>query len=397
MMNRFCNGSVIIRDRILPDGEVLTLDDRIVEVGPSTGSSPGITLIDLEEGYLLPGFVDLHVHGGLGADFMDGTEESFSTVLQAHSYHGTTSLTPTSTVAPANQILKFLELTKKFLNHSHNGARVLGAHLYGPYFAPEARGCHPADSLRPPSHDDYKAYLAYADAIRTATVAPELPGAQEFAQACQRAGIRLNVGHSHASFAQVETAIGWGVRHVDHLFCAMSDRARMKLQQPYPMRGGVMEATLYFDELTTEIICDGVHLAPDLIRLAYKVKGPQRLAVVSDTSRAMDMPDGLYMFGHPTSGQQIRKEGYQGLTVDRTGLASGVVGLDYAFRVFLNATRASLVDAAQVFSLTPARILGLESLIGSIEVGKKADLLVFDRDFNLKRVFINGREIARPF
>ncbi len=395
-MYRFCNGSVIIRDRILLDGEVLTLDDRIAEVGPSKGSNPGLTLIDLEEGYLLPGFVDLHVHGGLGADFMDGTDEAFLTVLRSHSYHGTTSLTPTSTVAPPNQILKFLEQTKKFLNQSHNGARVLGAHLYGPYFAPAARGCHPADPLRPPSHDNYHAYLNYADAIRTATVAPELSGAQAFAQACQQAGVRLNVGHSHASFVQMETAIGWGIRHVDHLFCAMSDRAKMKIDQPYPMRGGVMEATLYFDELTTEIICDGVHLAPDLIRLAYKAKGPQRLAVVSDTSRAMDMPDGVYVFGHPTSGQQIRKEGTKGITVDRTGLASGVVGLDYAFRVFLNATRASLVDAASVFSLTPARILGLESLIGSIEVGKKADLLVFDRDLQLQRVFIDGREIARP-
>ena len=155
-----------------------------------------------------------------------------------------------------------------------DGARILGAHFYGPYFAYEARGAHPGAGVRPPVPAEYEQYLAFADSIVTATVAPELPGAEGFVRACRAEGVRCNAGHSHATFEQMEAAVGWGVRHVDHLFCAMSDRARLRQTQTYPMRGGVMEATLYFDELTTEVIADGKHLQRELLLLAYKVKGP---------------------------------------------------------------------------------------------------------------------------
>jgi len=168
----------------------------------------------------------------------------------------------------------------------------LGAHLYGPYFAPEARGCHPAGPVRPPKPAEFLQYFNYAECIIRATVAPELPGAEEFVLQCRQRGIGCNAGHSHATFAQMEAAIRWGIRHVDHLFCAMSDRARLRAEQTYPMRGGVMEATLYFDELTTEVIADGKHLSRELLLLAYKIKDPSRLALVTDCNRALDMPDG---------------------------------------------------------------------------------------------------------
>src|SRR6185436_12122783 len=139
-----------------------------------------------------------------------------------------------------------------------------------------------------PEPEEYQQYLDF-DCITRATVAPELPGAEEFVRACRRRGIGANAGHSYATFAQVETARGWGVTHVDHLFCAMSDRARLRQEQTYPMRGGLMEATLFFDDLTTEVIADGKHLAPELLRLAYRIKGPDCLALVTDCNRAMDM------------------------------------------------------------------------------------------------------------
>ena len=159
--------------------------------------------------------------------------------------------------------------------------------------------------MRPPVPAEYEQYLAFADCIVTATVAPELPGAEGFVRACRAQGVRCNAGHSHATFEQMEAAVGWGVRHVDHLFCAMSDRARLRQTQTYPMRGGVMEATLYFDELTTEVIADGKHLQRELLLLAYKVKGPDRLALVTDCNRALDMPDGDYLFGPLDGGEPI--------------------------------------------------------------------------------------------
>src|SRR5262249_20964954 len=160
--------------------------------------------------------IDLHVHGGDGADFMDGTPEAFRAVCRAHARHGTTALLPTSTVATHEQTLRFLGVCRDLMGQDSGGAAILGAHLYGPYFALEARGCPPGAGVRAPSPSDYEPFLAFAGAIATATVAPELPGAEGFVRACRAKGIRCNAGHTHATFAQVEQALGWGVRHVDH-------------------------------------------------------------------------------------------------------------------------------------------------------------------------------------
>jgi N-acetylglucosamine-6-phosphate deacetylase len=204
----------------------------------------------------------------------------------------------------------------------------------------------------------------------------------------------MNAGHSHATFEQAERAIGWGVRHVDHLFCAMSDRARLRQSQPFPMRGGLLEATLYFDELTTEVIADGRHLAPELLRLAYKVKGPDRLALVTDANRALDMPDGPYMFGPRDGGEPILRRDDVGLMPDGQALASGVQGMDHLVRTFLAATGCPLWDVVRMASLTPARIAGWDHELGSIAVGKRADLLLLDRALNVRQVFLGGQRFA---
>jgi N-acetylglucosamine-6-phosphate deacetylase len=393
----FRNGVVILEHALLERGVVVTQSGRISFVGPSR-NAPAVDsddMIDLHGGYLAPGFIDLHVHGGAGADFMDGTAEAWRTVLHAHAKHGTTALTPTTTVARHEQHLRFLELCRASRKDRAGGAKVLGAHLYGPYFAKDARGCHPGDAVRPPTPEDYEPYLAFADDIRTATVAPELPGAEAFVRACRQKGVRCNAGHSYATFAQMEAAVGWGVRHVDHLFCAMSDRARLRQTQTYPMRGGVLEATLYFDELTTEVIADGKHLSAELLRLAYKVKGPDRLALVTDANRALDMPDGEYVFGPRDGGERILKADGVGLMPDGKALASGVVGLDACVRTFHRLVpEAPLPDVVRMASLTPACILGLNEEMGSVAVGKRADLVVLDRDLNVREVFIEGEPLG---
>jgi N-acetylglucosamine-6-phosphate deacetylase len=388
----FYGGAVVLPDRVLDAGGVLLDGERVAAVSESVSAPAGAESIDLHGGCLLPGFVDLHVHGGAGADFMDGTEEAFRAVCRAHARHGTTSLLPTTTVARHDQHLTFLDLCRRVKAGPRAGeARVLGAHFYGPYFAPEARGCHPAEALRPPRFDEYTAYLEYADCITTATVASELPGAEAFVRACRQRGVRCNAGHSYATFDQVEAALGWGVRHVDHLFCAMSDRARLRQTQPYPMRGGLMEATLYFDELTTEVIADGKHLTRDLLLLAYKIKGPNRLALVTDSNRAMDMPDGEYIFGPLDGGEPILRGDGVGLMPNGAALASGVMGMDHCVRTFLRLTGAPLQEVARMASLTPARICGFDKEIGSIEVGKRADLVVLDSALQVRQVYVGGK------
>jgi N-acetylglucosamine-6-phosphate deacetylase len=190
----------------------------------------------------------------------------------------------------------------------------------------------------------------------------------------------------------VEAAIGWGVRHVDHLFCAMSDRARLRQTQTYPMRGGLLEATLFFDELTTEVIADGKHLQGELLRLAYKIKGPDRLALVTDCNRALDRPDGTHVFGPLDGGEPILRRDDVGIMPDGKALASGVMGMDHCVRTFLRETGVPLYEVVRMASLTPARIAGSDHELGSIAVGKRADLVVLDRDLQVSSVYLGGME-----
>lgn len=388
------SGDLILADRLLPASAVLVREGRIADIGPRdeilAGLAPQARHVAID-GYVSPGFVDLHVHGGRGADFMDGDEAAFRTALEAHAAHGTTSLLPTSTAARHEQIVAMLDLCRQFkARRPACGARVLGAHFYGPYFRAEARGCHPAAPIRAPEPREYEQYLEFADAIATASIAPELPGAEAFARACAVRGVRLNAGHTHATFGQMAAAIDWGVRHVDHLYCAMSDKAKLRQQQPYPMQGGVLEATLYFDELTTEVIADGKHLSADLLLLASKIKGPDRLALATDCNRALDLPEGSYIFGPRQDGEPFVSHDGVGKMPDGLALASSVRGMDHMVRTFADLTGRPLWEAVRMASLTPARIAGCDDELGSLEIGKRADLVALSRDLTVEAVFIDG-------
>ncbi len=387
-------GQVVFPDRI-EAGTVIAKDGRITHVLAAGSTLPSeARIISAGMGYISPGFVDLHVHGGAGGDFMDGTAEAFRAALKANARHGTTRLAATTTVATHEQIMATLDQTRAFrLNPEPNGSRVLGAHFYGPYFRYEARGAHPGGPIRPPIEAEFSQYLSYADSLVTCTVAPELPGAKEFALACRDRGVRTNAGHSWATFDQMTQAVEWGVRHVDHLFCAMSDKGKLRQFQMYPMQGGVLEATLYYDELTTEVIADGKHLDAGLLKLALKIKGPDRLALVTDTSRALDMPDGEYMIGPLIGGERLRKHDGVGMTPDLKALASSCEGMDQMVRTFQQLTGRPLWEVIRMASLTPARIAGHERDIGSIAVGKRADILVLSSELAVERAFVDGDEL----
>jgi N-acetylglucosamine-6-phosphate deacetylase len=389
----FANATLVLPDRLVPNGVLRTQSGRITDI--SSGARAGTNVIDLGAMYLAPGFVDLHVHGGDGADFMDGTLRAFRTVCRCHARHGTTSLTPTSTVATTEQYVRFLELCGEAYREVPGGARIIGAHFYGPYFARPARGCHPDQEFLIPDETNANAFTKLATRMPLViTVAPEIDNVEWFVRTYSAKGVRFNAGHSFATFSQVEAAVAAGVRHVDHLYCAMSDRARLRQTQTYPMRAGVMEATLYFDELTTEVIADGKHLTPELLRLAYKIKGPDRLALVTDSMRAVDLPDGEYWFGAEGSGERVRKMDGVGVTLEGTALASGVMGMDHGVRTMHQAAKVALPEAVRMASLTPARILGVEAEIGSLEVGKRADLVMMDHELNVRQVYVGGERVV---
>lgn len=389
----FFNATVVLPDGLMPQASISIRNGRFANIGYPRKTS--MEAVSLQGKLVVPGFIDLHVHGGDGADFMDLTPEAFKAVCQCHARHGTTTLTPTSTVATREQYKRFLELNAALLNADTGGARIVGGHLYGPYFHPAAKGCHPAaDFLSPdPKQDDE--LLAFAGkGLKTLTVAPETPGTERLVKAAKEKGLLVTAGHTYATFEQLEEAVSWGVRHVDHLFCAMSDRARLRTAQAFPMRAGVMEGTLYHDQLTTEVIADGVHLSPGLLKFAYKLKGPDKLALVTDAMRAVDQPDGEYWFGAKGSGEKIQRKGDAGLTIGGSGLASGVMGMDHCVRTMKAATGAGLPEVIRMASLTPARILGIDRDTGSLEMGKRADFVVLTDDLRVERVYVGGVRVG---
>ncbi|HTG99656.1 MAG TPA: amidohydrolase family protein [Vicinamibacterales bacterium] len=396
---RLFNATVILPDRLIPGGALDVEDGRLTAVGrlDDLPRWSGAT-IDANEGFVAPGFVDLHVHGGDNADFMDGTVDAFEAVVRAHTRHGTTSIVATSTVGRHDQTLTFLENTRTLQRRgaepARGLARLVGAHLYGPYFNEEKVGCHPKDPARPPTPDEYEQYLEFADVMLTATCAPELPGAAGFYRAASARGIRLNAGHSNATWAEMTAAHALGVRHVDHFYCAMSSVSSLRERCGTPMQASMLEFVLDHDDMTTEVIADGRHLSPELLRFVVKWKGAGRTALVTDCSRALDQPPGLYTFGPLDGGETFYNDGGVGLLPDSENLASSVRGMDFMVRHMHQRAGVDLFTAVRMASLTPATILGRQGDVGSLEAGKHADFLILNDQLEIRRVFVGGEEVS---
>jgi N-acetylglucosamine-6-phosphate deacetylase len=396
---RIANATLIFPDRLVPDGALDVADGRIVAAGTRAGlpASNGM-VVDARGAYAAPGYIDMHVHGGGNADFMDGTAEAFEAVIRAHTRHGVTSIIPTSTVARHEQSVRFLELSREFHDRGAQPdrglARVIGAHLYGPWFAEEKVGCHPKLPARPPTRDDFERYLDFADIMLTATCAPELPGAADFYRAAAAKGVRLNAGHSEATWTEMAAAYELGVRHVDHFYSAMSSVTSLRARCGTPMQASMMEFVLATDDMTTEIISDGRHLSPELLRFVLKMKGPDRTALVSDCNRALDLPPGTYIFGPLDGGEPFVNDGGVGLMPDGSSLASSVRGLDFMVRHLHRAAGVDLPTAVRMASLTPAKIVGKDREIGSLEAGKRADFLLLDEQLEVREVYVGGERVT---
>jgi len=393
----FHNGTAILPDRLVPNAAVVCNGGRITTVGPASRAHVprGAQLVDARGGYLSPGFVDIHVHGSDGADYMDGTAEAVLTANRAHARHGTTSLFPTTTTGSPAQLKAMLDACAAVQGawKPADGARLPGVHFYGPYFAEDKVGCHLKSGRRNPTAAEYRGYFARG-IVKIATCAAELPGAASFYRAAKRAGCLVTCGHSNASWDEMERAFNAGMRHVDHFWCAMSSVASLRARFGTPMRGSMAEFVLMHREMSTEVIADGCHLAPELLRFALAMKGPERLCLVTDANRALDMAPGEYRFGSEADGPLFRNDGRVG-RMSTGDLASSVTGLDHMVRVMARDTGASLHDINRMASLTPAERAGLARHTGSLQRGKLADVLVLDKKLHVKRVFIGGTEFDR--
>jgi len=391
----FRHCTVVLPDRCVENCELLVRDGFIAYVGKAKQRVPrGAECIDLLGGLISPGFVDIHVHGGGGSDFMDGTVEAVRTAIRCHARHGTTTLFPTTTTGSPTQIHAMLQAvaTTQVDWKPQVGSRISGVHLYGPYFASEKVGCHSRDGRRDPHAAEYNQYFA-TKLVRIATCAAELPGADRFYRSAFQHGCLVTCGHSNSSWTEMQRAFRNGMRHVDHFWCAMSSVVSLRSRFSTPMQASMEQFVLAEKEMSTEVIADGCHLSNELLSFAYTMKGAERLCLVTDSSRALDMPPGKYAFGDCNDNQWFLHDGQVGRNLDGKGLASSTAGMDRMVGNMLLATRAPLHEVIRMASLTPAERAGIASECGSLEVGKRADFVLLNKRFQAKRTFIAGEEV----
>jgi N-acetylglucosamine-6-phosphate deacetylase len=388
-------GKVILPTKVLSDGAVVVEGARILAVGSEREMNvpAGAAIVDADDGYISPGFVDIHEHGGAGSDYMDGTPQAVRVANRTHARHGTTTVFPTSTTGTRAQLVAMLDSVEEVAGSwtIEDGARIAGVHWYGPYFASDKIGAHPKGYERNPDPDEYQPALARG-IIKTATCAAELPGAVEFCHAAKAAGCLVTCGHSNASWPEMEAVFEAGMRHVDHFWNAMSSTDSIRKRFGTPQRGSMAEFVLYHPEMSTEVIADGFHHAPEMLQFAFRMIGLSRLCLVSDCSRALDMPRGTYRIGHHESGEPFENNGDVAVLPGTDKLASSIFALDHMIRTMLRDTNAGLANVIRMASLTPAERTGFARDRGSLEPGKLADIVILSSDLHVQRTFVNGVE-----
>lgn len=375
------NGTLVIEEGII---------SRIVEGEPEIKTGE-YEVIDACGHYVSPGFIDLHTHGGGGSDFMDGTVDAFLNAAEAHARYGTTYMLPTTLTSTNEELFKTFAVFREAAAQNRKGATLGGIHLEGPYFAYNQRGAQDPRYLRDPDPSEYMEILDKgSDIIKRWSLAPELTGALEFGDVLTQRGIMVSMAHTDALFEEVMEAYDHGFRHITHFYSATSTITRRNAFR----YAGVIEAGYLNDGIVLEIIADGIHVPSPLLKLVYKLKGSGSINLVTDSMRAAGMPEGVYRLGSLTDGQEVLVEDGVAKLFDRTAFAGSVCTTNRCVRTFHQQGGVSILEAVRMMTETPARLLGLSSTKGAISIGHDADIIIFDADVNIRKVFIGGKCIV---
>ncbi|HLW09132.1 MAG TPA: N-acetylglucosamine-6-phosphate deacetylase [Fermentimonas sp.] len=385
------NGKVIFPDRIEENKTLVIENGKLISIidGEAPSLAEAYKVIDANGKYVSSGFIDIHTHGGGGHDFMDGTVEAYLGAAEMHAKHGTTALLPTTLTSTFEELLKTFETYKKANSQNDKGAKFLGLHLEGPYFAYSQRGAQDPKYLRNPEPEEYNKIMASSDDIVRWSLAPELPGALEFAKVLAKKNILTAVAHSDAIYEEVLEAFDAGFTLATHLYSGMSTITRRNAYR----YAGVVEASYLIDGMDVEIIADGVHLPKSLLQFVYKFKGSDRIALCTDSMRGAGMPDGESILGSLEKGQKVIIEDGVAKLPDRTAFAGSVATTDRLVRTMVQLAEVPLVEAVKMMTLTPARIMKLDNNKGSVAIGKDADFVIFDDNINVSHTILEGNVI----
>ena len=383
------NVTLVLPDRLVPGGSLRTRGDRIEAVaadGEPLEPLPGEEVVEGGGAYLAPGFVDLHVHGAVHRDTMEGSAEAFDAILRFHARGGTTGAALTTTAGSHEEIVRVLDTARRWLAREPApaaGATLLGIHLEGPFFSPAKAGAHRPESIRLPVEDEVRRLLAYADIVTEMTVAPELPGALELIGNLCAHGIIASGGHSDAWEEDAAAAHARGMGQVTHVFNAMSSARR---RGPYRV-AGLLEYALAQPAIRCELIADGHHVSPTLMQMLYRAKGPAGICLITDAGAGTGLPDGS---PYRLAGRDCLVRRGVGMTADGTALAGSTSTMIDGVRRLVRTVGVPLEQAVGMASLIPARALRLGHERGRLAAGLRADLALISPALEMVATYVGG-------
>ena len=384
MRKAIINANVVLPDQILPGGVCCYTDGLIDYIGNSVLGFVD-EIIDADGAFLLPGFIDIHCHGGLGLDFTDGSIEDMIKIADFHLSHGTTTLVATTMTAAWGTLYSALD---KFAQLYREGKQLTihGVHMEGPWFNPAQCGAQDTSTMDLPDPEKLKALAEKYPFLERVSAAPELPNGLEFGRMGADLGIVVSAGHTDAVFDEIIAAADNGYTLMTHLYSGMKLTERKKMYRV----AGAVEGGLYDERLYVELIADGKHLPTNLLRMVHKIKGTEKICLITDATRGAGLPEGTKFYSEkdPTCVAYYIEDGISKLQ-DGTGFAGSVATTDRLLQVMHKDAGISLVSVSRMMSGVPAKIMGYTDR-GTIEIGKRADLVLLSQDLNVNTVIFGG-------
>ncbi len=381
MRTLITGGRLLTPTMSLPDHALVAEDGHIVAITADRPAGRFDEIIDASGLWVVPGFIDVHVHGGDGFDAMDATTEALQGMGRFFARHGVTAYYATTTSASADSILAAIE-TVMTTPQPHDGARHLGVHVEGPYLNPAHCGAQQVSDMRDPDPEEYGNWLE-SGVVRLVTVAPERPGVLEFIKEGVREGVEFAVGHSGATYAQMLEAANYGLRQATHTYNGM-----LGLHHREP---GTLGAIMTDDRIYGQLICDGIHVHPAMVKLLIRAKGTGRTILITDSIRAAGLPDGEYDIGDG----QIATVRNGVVRIPSGSLAGSTLTMDAAVRNAIAFTGMSLQEVLPMATAVPAEAMGLKGKKGTLTVGADADLVLLDSDLRVRMTVIAGQVVYR--
>ena len=379
MFKQIINGRILTPQGWLEGGSVIVEDGKIAEVSNNNFAIEGAEIIDAKGCDIVPGGIEMHVHGGGGRDFMEGEEEAFRVAIDAHMQYGTTSIFPTLSSSTVPMIEKACETCTKLM--AEPNSPILGLHLEGPYFNPKQAGAQIPEWIKAPVKEEYEYLLEKWPCLKRWDEAPELEGSHEFIKCCCKHGVLPSIGHTRAKYDEVAAANELGMTHATHFYNAMP----VVYKNREFKETGTVESIFALENMTVEMIADGIHVPPVMLRMIYQIKGVERTALITDALACAASKDDTAF-----DPRVVLEDGVCKLA-DRSALAGSIATMDRLVRTCVQQAGIPMEDACRMISETPAKIMGVYDRKGALEKGKDADIIFFDKAQELTFVMQMGR------